>query len=278
MWIGRRSIPCNPAPPATHISGGEFYFEGNIKTMLRQSNRTENGFTLKELPAVLLMLAILATIQVSAFSGGKDQSRIAQCAGNLKQFALALQIYGGENNDKQPSNPGVGNWVWDVPWNAGTVITQWISYRQLYCPGTRVRFTDLDNLQLWRSFQLAGYHIIGYAATFPGAPSMITTNQNPNLTPQRVSNIIPAPKAAARVLAADATISLSGQYNPASRYTYEWTTIQGGFGKPHITPHLHGKFPAGGNSAMLDGHIEWRRFDEMQCRTEPASGTPGFWW
>jgi prepilin-type processing-associated H-X9-DG protein len=51
--------------------------------------------------------------------------------------------------------------------------------------------------------------------------------------------------------------------------------VQGGFGKPHTSPHLIGNLPAGGNLGMLDGHVEWRKFQDMQIRS--ASG-PFFWW
>jgi len=50
------------------------------------------GFTLTELLVIIAMLAVLACIQVSAFSGTKDQTRIAQCASNVRQLALASHI------------------------------------------------------------------------------------------------------------------------------------------------------------------------------------------
>jgi prepilin-type processing-associated H-X9-DG protein len=71
-------------------------------------------------------------------------------------------------------------------------------------------------------------------------------------------------------LAADATIQvnvLNGSF----------TFVLGGFAKPHTSPHLNGSLPAGGNLGMLDGHVEWRRFQDMQIRT-PSSAAPNFWW
>ncbi len=46
--------------------------------------------------------------------------------------------------------------------------------------------------------------------------------------------------------------------------------------KAHRTSHMAGFLPAGGNLAMLDGHVEWRKFDDMHVRA--AGSGPVFWW
>src|SRR5262249_50768260 len=104
-------------------------------------DRAPSGFTLTELLVIIGVISILGFALVAAGSGARSPSKIAQCAGNLKQFAQALQIYGGENVGNLP--PGQdGNWPWDLNWDSGVTITQWISFRKLYCPGTSVRFND----------------------------------------------------------------------------------------------------------------------------------------
>jgi prepilin-type processing-associated H-X9-DG protein len=236
------------------------------------------GFTLTELLVIIAVLAILITLRFSAFASAKDQSRIAQCAGNLKQFTLAMHIYGGENHDKLPANAN-GQWPWDMTWNTGNMVTQWISFRQLYCPGTSVRFTDRDNLNLW-NWEPTVLHVPGYVTTLPGSAGLILSNVNSTLTPQRISfgpAYLSAPSPSQRVLAADATISNGGQYTYSLRYTYDYTDIPGGYAVRHLTAHLNGAFPAGGNLGMLDGHVEWRKFDSMLCRTT-GGAVPGFWW
>lgn len=228
---------------------------------------------------VLATLVMLACIELSAWSGGKDQSRIAQCWNNLNQFDGALQRIGAENNDKLPQSP-VSNWEWDLDWNVGNTVTQQISFRRLYCPGTSMRFSDRDNLNLW-NFGANGFHVIGYGFTLPGMPNVIATNWNPTLTPQRIfynGAYLPPPPPAQRVLVVDATLSQLGQYNSSLRYTYNYTFIPGGYSVPHISAHVKGMFPAGGNLGMLDGHVEWRKFDSMQCRVVTSGTSPGFWW
>jgi prepilin-type processing-associated H-X9-DG protein len=240
-------------------------------------NRHE-AFTLTELAVVLATVALLAVICLPALASTKGQSRVAQCAGNLKQYALALHQFGSENNDKLPVNTS-GYWAWDMAWALGNSITQYVSFKKLYCPGTGVRFTEQDNANLWN--WSPGYlHIPGYVAAISGT-QITATNQNTTLTPQRIqvgSVFLPAPSPAARVLVADATISTGTSDNHAGFVAgakYNFTTIFGGYSVPHISPHLNGLVPAGGNVAMLDGHVQWRNFLDMDQR---ASSGIGFWW
>jgi prepilin-type processing-associated H-X9-DG protein len=44
-----------------------------------------------------------------------------------------------------------------------------------------------------------------------------------------------------------------------------------------VSAHLDRRFPAGGNLAMLDGHVEWRKFEDTTARTSSGS-SPVFWW
>lgn len=250
-------------------------------TQFSAENRAalRTAFTLADLVVVLATIAVLATLCLPALAGTKGQSRIAQCAGNLRQFCMALQIFGGENNDKLPVTGG-GNWAWDLSWSAGNSVTQYISFQKLYCPGTSVRFTDQDNSNLW-NFGPGFLHVAGYVATLPGA-QITATNQNTTLTPQKVytgSVYLPAPPASQRVLVADATIS--GSYNDnhagfVAGAKYNFVAVPGGYSVPHISPHLNGTVPAGGNLGMLDGHVQWRKFFDMDQRATVTG--PGFWW
>ena len=235
----------------------------------------EQAFNLTELAVVLALLVLLICMTLPALAAGRDRSRVVQCAANLRQISLALHIYGNEYGDKMPPN-GPGVWIWDLAWSAGSFIERTgCKWTAMYCPGTNVRFTGQDNLALY-NFNPGAFHVIGYAVTLPGTASLNSTNQNTSLTPQSVTSATPPPPAAQRVFLADATISASGQNNEAARYTYNYTNITGGYPKSHLSAHLNGNIPAGGNLAMLDGHVEWRKFPEMHVRTIGSS--PVFWW
>jgi prepilin-type processing-associated H-X9-DG protein len=62
---------------------------------------------------------------------------------------------------------------------------------------------------------------------------------------------------------------------------YNWSDVDGGYKydnayKGHISAHLEGRsIPKGGNIGMMDGHVEWRPFNQMMNR---ASGSPYFYY
>ena len=194
-----------------------------------------------------------------------------------ESFTLAMQIFANDNTDRFPTN-GLGYWAWDIPADIGTFVESTGSkWTVMFCPGTAPRFSETDN---WNLYNYSVYRVTGYANTFPLGNGHVTpTNVNPTMTPVPLQigfGVYVTPLASERVLLADTTISQNGQNNPAARYSYNFTDIQGGFAKAHVSAHLTGRFPAGGNLGMLDGHVEWRKFDDMTPRTTGSS--PVFWW
>jgi prepilin-type processing-associated H-X9-DG protein len=235
------------------------------------------AFTKIDLLAVLLVISLLAVFRFTALAGWKNQTKIAQCAGNLRQLSLTVLLYGNEYNDKLPSpERPAGFWLWDLDWNVGLSLNQFGAPQQImYCPGTAPRFAPADNVDLYQNFAAGLFHVIGYAPTLPFSPTLVATNMNATVTPQPIRSgtlTLPPPIASQRVLIADATLA-----NPAGNYV----DIPGGYPKAHhLSAHLNGLIPAGGNLGMLDGHVEWRAFDLMQKRTDsstPGSG-PAFYW
>jgi len=108
--------------------------------------------------------------------------------------------------------------------------------------------------------------------------------------------VYPEP-AAQRVMLACATISIQtpglgpgsgtvGVPKLSAKYTYDYDNITtGSYLKPHLSAHLMGRIPAGGNVGMLDGHVEWRKFADMTFRGYGGVGggqdngtCPVYWW
>lgn len=237
---------------------------------------SEAGFTLTDLLVLMLVVIVLLGLHFTAVAGNKGRVHVAQCTGNLRQFSLALHLFANENDGNLPNSQSVGFWPWDIPRAVGSFIestgTKWTA---MYCPGTF--FSEADNFDLYNFG--GSYGVIGYAVTFPSS-SLAATNWNRTLNPERIQvgfGKFVRPLPSERVLLADATISAPGQNNPAFRDTYNYTLIVGGFARPHRSPHLEGKIPAGGNLAMLDEHVEWRDFEKMTPRISNNS-TPCFWW
>jgi hypothetical protein len=147
-----------------------------------------------------------------------------------------------------------------------------------YCPANPEQIND--TLWNWTVSGTTGYHVLGYAFTFANTPRVNSTNWNYKLTPQAIKFgqiYLPPPNPSERPLIADVTISEPSQNSPVPAYqnNYNWTKINGGWPN-HRTSHLLNRAtPIGGNSSMLDGHAEWRKFKyPMLPRTDPASGSP----
>ncbi|MGA2658731.1 MAG: prepilin-type N-terminal cleavage/methylation domain-containing protein [Verrucomicrobiota bacterium] len=247
-------------------------------------SRPRPAFTLIELLVVIAIIAILAALLLPALAQARERAKRTQCKNNQRQFTLALLMYGNDNKDRLPAHDQTqmgsqGYWVWDLPWDVGTtMVRSGTEYKTYYCPGTAPRFTEADWLALW-NYASNSYHVLGYAMTLPSTATLAASNQNTRIYPQpiQIGPLTVTPAISERVLIADATLSLPGEDIPSRRFTYNFTSVPGGYSKPHTSPHLKGLIPAGGNQGMLDGHVEWRKFELFNVRTL-ASGDPTFWW
>jgi type II secretory pathway pseudopilin PulG len=246
------------------------------------------AFTLRELVVVVAVGALLLGVLTSALQQSASRRvKQMQCAANLRQFAQAVQLYASENREALPSG-SAGSWAWDLPGATADGFQRYgMERRSFYCPGTAPRFNDQLNylnpgfgsLWGWGGALGGNFRIIGYVTTLSGTVIGLT-NQNRTILPEpprlNATVFLPIPKSSERVLLADATISentTGTAANPAPAGSF--ANVAGGFSVPHISPHLKGTLPAGGNLAYKDGHVAWRPFSEMSQR---ATSGRGFWW
>jgi prepilin-type N-terminal cleavage/methylation domain-containing protein/prepilin-type processing-associated H-X9-DG protein len=88
--------------------------------------RRSKGFTLIELLVVIAIIGILAAMVFPVFARARESARKAVCLSNVKNIALAIQMYLADNNDTLPpyetrqevldyfdSMPGGGQDNWD---------------------------------------------------------------------------------------------------------------------------------------------------------------------
>ncbi len=278
-------------------------------TKLGKRPKHSPAFTYKELPLVIALISGLLCVQLLALNSATNQAKVAQCAANLKQYDLSLQLYASDNQNALPTVAG-GNYPWDIPATAVNVLVpnSGLTRQNMYCPG----FPEQNVDQMWNysigynnsvnpGVATSGYRATGYATTLSGSPRVLSDDVNRSVSEQQITlsgsdvslgsagsvyHIV----ASQRPLLADATISSQGQVNPALASTYQWTghTEVGitftlvwqntpyGPWLGSSTPHMAGIVPAGGNIGMLDGHVEWRPFSNMIPRTTGSGDV--FWW
>ena len=64
--------------------------------------RRRYGFTLIELLVVIAIIGILAAMVFPVFARARESARKAVCLSNVKNIALAIQMYLADNNDTLP--------------------------------------------------------------------------------------------------------------------------------------------------------------------------------
>jgi prepilin-type N-terminal cleavage/methylation domain-containing protein/prepilin-type processing-associated H-X9-DG protein len=268
---------------------------------LNRFRASVRAFTLVELLVVIAVVALLVCLRLPAFARVRGQTTRTQCAANLKQFTLATEIYGGENNNQLPQASG-NYWPFDMPYSTSVTLGNYGAQRQqMYCPANPSQNVN----GLW-NYAVPSFRVIGYALTF-GPSTVDSDDWNSTLSAHTITlagndSSLGAPGAvyrvnpSTRVLLADMVLSLMNQRLPGFAGEYQWINIPGGYTAPgwmgHRTSHLYSTStispnnlyasptPAGGNLGMLDGHVEWRSFTNMTCHTTDEGGDspPSFWW
>jgi prepilin-type N-terminal cleavage/methylation domain-containing protein len=67
-----------------------------------QPTRAQSGFTLVELLTVIAIIAVLASLLLTALASAKKKSRTMTCTSNLHQFSLALDLFLEDSGGARP--------------------------------------------------------------------------------------------------------------------------------------------------------------------------------
>jgi len=277
--------------------------------------KPKKGFTLVELLVVIAVIALLMSILMPALRKAKDHAMRVICGNHIRQIVMALTIYGDKYGGKIPRTDFMGWWPWDGEYNIineimkcmGTNIAEFKldvgesdpipPQKVFYCPANvqQKRFLNTNwsyNIYLDNG-RPAGYRVLGFAflwyanwndmgqRTIRGG----MTENAPADPIKRWVNRTDVRQASEVEVVVDTTMSErggpGGTYNITEYPNGNFAQIFSGgnpgiYGSPDQTSHLiSDKKAAGGNIGFVDGHIDWRNFNDMRNRINQG---PMWWW
>ncbi len=276
--------------------------------------KKQNGFTLIELLVVIAIIALLLSIVMPALSRAKLYAQKILCGNDVRQQGLGTLLYSNDNDSAVPRSEG-GNWLWDVSFWCTNELSLYAGFddnKTYFCPANKSK--QHDDARFWQFSLLYGsggpytqkeplrdesnmhinqlksnYRVLPYVYMWdkydPSTgdsllPATLVTGE-----PARwITKLSDLPSASSKEMIFDAIISANNQYNffdirNGGMWDMSGETLSDN--SNHLSRQTirvssgSGPKPDGSQIVFADGHVEWRKFEDMRHRLTRGNW---FWW
>ena len=191
------------------------------------NNKHLRGFTLTELLVVIAIISVLAAMLLPSLQNAREKSRQATCINNLKQMALAIQMYAYDYDGWLPPT----RYAWNNWWFQRIADYTGLSQLQnMVCPSGR------KEILVSGSFS-SNYVYNSYAGDYSNFPGINSYD------PEKMDQISNPSKAAIIMDGANMTYNTIG-------FGVNWPS-------PLYPTFVDYRHSGGINVLFMDGHVEW---------------------